>query len=75
MFSSYRRPSCQTLSNAFDKSNKTLEGLASNTVIILWVIEINWLTQELLSLKPNRVILVFYCKLKNSIKKQAFQKL
>ena len=46
-FSLYRRPSCQTLSNVFDKSKKTPwtsnDGLASNALKVLWVIEISWL--------------------------------
>ena len=44
-FSFRRRPSCQTVSNASDKSKKTSrtynDGLASNALKILWVIKIS----------------------------------
>ena len=53
-----RNPSWLTLSNAFEKSRKTPQtfndGLASNALKILWVIEITyWLTQESFGLKPD----------------------
>ena len=71
-FSLYRRPSFQTLSNAFDKSKKTPQtsndGFTSNALKTLWVIQINWLTQALFGLKPGWVLQgCFYHKFKNSI--------
>ena len=76
----HRWISCQTLSNAFDKSNKIQwlcnEGLVSNVLKkILSVIEISWLTQESFGLKPDWVLfrVVFYQKFKNSIKNELFK--
>ena len=66
----YSRPSRQILSNAFDNSKKTPrtsnEGLSTNAVKILWVIEISWLTQESFGLKPDWVLLRRMLSITNS---------
>lgn len=56
-----RRPSCKTLSNAFDKFRKTThisnKGLASKALKILQVIYINWFMQETFVQNPDSLLL------------------
>ena len=80
-FSLYRSPSCQTLTNAFDKSKKTSRTsngrLASDALKILWVIERSWSTQESFGLKLDWVLLsrLFFIMNSKIASKTSFSKI
>ena len=60
------RPSCQTLSNAFDISRKTplTSNPLSNYLYISWVIAKRWYMQEPTGLNPNLLGKISSCSIK-----------
>ena len=76
-----RRPSCQTLSNALNRSRKTPqtydEGLALKALKILCVMAISWCVQESLGLNPELLLLKRSFLLSNSetLSKISFSKI
>ena len=56
-FSLYKRPSCQTWSDALDNSRKTLlhsnDRFASDALQTLWTIKTSWCTHESPGLNPD----------------------